>query len=72
MKAIPGEFFFDGRLWQNISMKVDNCAHDWFRQHLNSNFVIDGPAEIVNFCGKDSILVGSSLLIIIVLVLLYL
>ena len=38
---ISGELNFRGKLWQQISLKVENSAHNWYRQHMNLHFVID-------------------------------
>ena len=38
------EFFFIGRLWKNFSWKVGKDAHNWNRQHVNSNFFSDDPS----------------------------
>ena len=35
------EFFFNGREWQNCSLKVEKGAHNWNCQHVNSNFFSD-------------------------------
>ena len=34
---IPGELRFWGRLWQQISLKVEKGAHNWYRQHVNTS-----------------------------------
>ena len=39
-----GEFSFNGRLWQNFSLKVEKGAHNWYRQHVNSHFFSDEPS----------------------------
>ena len=38
-----GEFSFHDRLWQKFSLKVENSAHNWNRQHVNSLLFIDEP-----------------------------
>ena len=38
------EFFFIGRLWKKFSWKVGKGAHNWNRQHVNSNFFSDDPS----------------------------
>ena len=45
------EFFFIGRLWKKFSWKVGKGAHNWNRQHVNSNFFSDDPSISQLTCG---------------------
>ena len=40
---ITRELNFHDRLWQKFSLKVENSAHNWNRQHVNSLLFIDEP-----------------------------
>ena len=41
---ITRELNFHDRLWQKFSLKVENSAHNWYRQHVNSLLFIDEPS----------------------------